>query len=117
MKTILYLALGLALVQAVPAAAQTVTRTDGVQETVSLKGLDLNSPDGARAALARLQAAARRVCGPEPSFRDLERSQAFKACVDQTLNQAVAGLGNDEVDALHGGAPQRASAETVPPRS
>jgi UrcA family protein len=53
---------------------------------VSLVGLDLSTPDGARDARERIRKAARDLCARNPSQRSLERS--FDFCVDDVISAA-----------------------------
>jgi UrcA family protein len=56
---------------------------------VSLAGLDLSTPDGARAARERLRGTARRLCGQVADDLDLSHQSNFVACVDETLATAL----------------------------
>jgi UrcA family protein len=96
-----------------PALAQTA---DGRQATVSLKGLDLNSREGATMFLHRLQAATAKVCGPAPDIRDLERQDAFNTCLARTKSDAIARLNNAEVSAVASGAAQEAATDSAKPK-
>jgi UrcA family protein len=59
---------------------------------VSYAGLDLNTPAGQASLKARLSAAARDVCGPEPDNRDLRASMDFHACRKMALKAALAAV-------------------------
>jgi UrcA family protein len=86
-----------------PAVAQTHDRR---QETISVKGLDLNSREGVMLFMHRLDAAAAKVCGPRPDFRELEQSDAFNTCVLQAKGDAIAHLNNAQVNAVASGVRQ-----------
>jgi len=59
--------------------------------TVSIRDLDLTSSAGLRAAHARLDAAARRVCG-HYDRRDPDARRAWKRCHESALSAAVAAF-------------------------
>ena len=59
---------------------------------VSLAGLDLSTPDGARAARERLHATARRLCAQVADNLDLSHQSNFVACVDDALAAALTAL-------------------------
>jgi len=86
-----------ALGLAAPAAAQSAVR-------VGYSDLNLQSPNGAKVMLARLDAAAPRACGPAPKARDRARATVYGACVNETVGGAVAALGAPLVTAAYGGA-------------
>jgi UrcA family protein len=92
LPTIALLALSV-LASAAEAAAPTrdtapVTRS----AKVSLAGLDLSTPDGARAARERLHATARRLCAQVADNLDLSHQSNFVACVDEALAAALTAL-------------------------
>ncbi len=70
-------------------------------ETVSYADLDLGHDAGARALLARISSAAKRVCGPAPETH--ESPAPFKKCVDRAVEHAVSEVDRPTVNALHGG--------------
>jgi len=82
----------LALCLLASAAVATPT-TDAAPVTrsakVSLAGLDLSTPDGARAARERLRGTARRLCAQVADDLDLSHQSNFVACVDETLAAAL----------------------------
>ena len=96
-----------------PAVAQTA---DARQATISLKGLDLNSREGAVIFLYRLQAATAKICGPAPDIRDLERQDAFNTCMTRTKADAIAHLNNAEVTAVASGVSQEAATDSPKPK-
>jgi UrcA family protein len=68
-----------------PSDTAPVTRS----AKVSLAGLDLSTPDGARAARERLRVTARRLCARVADDLDLSHHANFVACVDETLAAAL----------------------------
>lgn len=100
MKTLLT-ALALAAFAAFPmnAGAQPSDR----EITVSYDDLNLNSKAGAAVLLARISAAAERVCGPQPSLLDLGSQQVYDRCVKETMDRAVADVGAPLVAELYRG--------------
>ena len=77
--------------------------------TVSYADLDLTETAGARTLYARLKAAAREACGPEPSLRDLRSSADYQACYERALNKAVHGVDSQRLHALHAAGKDRSS--------
>ena len=61
-------------------------------EVVSYADLNLNTADGRAVLMARIQRAAEQVCGPEPDSRDLKPLMAFRRCMSQAVNTAVAAI-------------------------
>jgi UrcA family protein len=68
-------------------AAETAPVTRSAK--VSLAGLDLSTPEGARAARERLRETARRLCTQVADDLDLSHQPNFVACVDETLAAAL----------------------------
>lgn len=56
---------------------------------VSLAGLDLATPAGARAALERLKIAAQHLCWELGDVRKISYQATYNACVNETLTDAV----------------------------
>ncbi len=83
------------------AAPAATNEGDVVFVKVSLAGLDMNSPAGAKVALRRIQAAAGQICGEDSSDRLAGHAQ-YRACLDQITNRAVVRLANPMVTALNG---------------
>ena len=81
------------------AAAQPV-------DTISLKvfvgDLNISNEAGAKVALERIRAAARSICGSEPSA-PLSRTMVYAPCVRNITDRAVASLDSPVVTALNGG--------------
>ena len=90
------IAAGLAFVQ--PASAQTEDAAASVRVTYA--DLNLQTHAGARAMLARLEAAAGRVCGNEPDIRDLARATPYQRCKAAALDAAVRQLDAPLVTAM-----------------
>ena len=77
-----------------PALAQPA-QTDGDaprRAVVSYADLNLNTAVGHAVLVARIQRAAEQVCGPEPDSRDLKPLMAFRRCMSQTVDTAVAAI-------------------------
>jgi UrcA family protein len=99
--------------EAAPAPAiGTVTRS----VTVRYDDLDLTREAGARALYARLNAAAKRVCGSS-ELRDLQSQRAWRQCYSAALGDAVGRSGNARVAALHEEAAGGKLRKPAPPRT
>lgn len=59
-------------------------------ETVSYADLDLSRDAGVRTLMARLNGAARNVCGPMPDPR--EWASPYQACVNSAVDRALADV-------------------------
>jgi UrcA family protein len=68
---------------------------------VSYADLNLSTKAGLEAMYARLEAAAKDVCGEEPMLIELTRHKAYESCVDSTLAAAVSGVRSASLAALH----------------
>jgi len=93
------------------ATAQTPARIPVSQlshEEVVYSDLDVSTQEGARALLKRLDNAARRVCGAEPSRSPLQPRliMTYERCVSDALDASVAQVNAPLVVALHTGAPE-----------
>ena len=93
------------------ATAQTPERIPASQishEQVVYSDLNLSTQDGARALLKRLDNAAKRVCGAEPSRSPLQPRLviAYERCVSDAVDASVAQVNAPLVVALHTGAPE-----------
>jgi UrcA family protein len=91
-------ALGFAAVS--PAAAAD---PDIVSVRVPIADLNLHSGAGAAAALYRIRAAARTICGADSGRLPLARAALQSACVKSTVDRAVARLDAPMVTALNAG--------------
>jgi UrcA family protein len=68
---------------------------------VSLTDVDLGSDEGAKVALQRIRAAARRVCSEDPGIRNLDLTYPYVACLNATVDHAVGVLNSARVTALN----------------
>jgi UrcA family protein len=82
--------------QAAPVLAQSFNDPAQVSVRVKLADLNLQSADGARTALHRIQAAAATICGPEPTAREIMVAGRHP-CAPDIVAAAVAKLGNSRV--------------------
>ncbi len=73
-------------------------------EAVSYADLNLTTNNGARALLHRIDLAAKRVCGPEPSNSPLQpRLRTFyRECVAASVDATVARIGSPLLSAMNG---------------
>ena len=71
------------------ADAPTAPRADTLSTRVSLAGLDLSTPDGARMAYDRLTAAAEHLCMQLSSDHKSAFRETYVECVHETLADAV----------------------------
>lgn len=84
----------------------------GKRIVVSTGDLDLSHQAGARVLIARIEAAATKVCGGLPDIRDLERRNIYLKCMDATMDRAVASVNAPVVAVLTGRPlPRQASAD------
>ncbi|MGH8236598.1 MAG: UrcA family protein [Steroidobacteraceae bacterium] len=70
-------------------------------EPVSFADLDLSKPAGAQTLYKRIQAAARRVCGPADRYTHLTPSKVFRECYETAIADAVAQVDRPSLTALH----------------
>ena len=82
-----------------------IERGDNVTVRVSIAALNLAPAAGARSALARVTAAARDICGPQPAITELARQRLYKACVASKVDKAVADIGSPLLASLTHHAP------------
>ncbi len=66
---------------------------------VSVAGIDSQSTSGARILLQRIETAAGKVCGGEPS-QVLDRKRIYKPCVHEVTARTVASMNNPRLAAL-----------------
>jgi len=59
---------------------------------VSYADLNLNTSGGQAVLTARIHRAAEAVCGPEPDSRDVKAQMAFRRCMKQSIDTAVAAV-------------------------
>jgi UrcA family protein len=85
--------------------AQAGARNAADQEvrhvTVRYSDLDLSAPDGMKVLYARLRGAAQSVCGYTTSTPEIRQQIAYHECFDHALDDAVRGIGNPDLQALH----------------
>jgi len=68
--------------------------------TVSFRDLDLTTPQGTAILYLRIRNAARSVCGPRDTVFVEERTR-WSECVDESIANAVAKVGNARLTAYH----------------
>jgi UrcA family protein len=73
-------------------------------ETISYADLNLGTSEGARTLLRRINLAARRVCGPEPSHSPLQPhlTAFYHRCVTDSVDVTVARIGSPLLSAMNG---------------
>ena len=76
---------------------------------VDYSDLDLTNQSGLKVLYARLQYAAERACGSVPASRSLQEHATFDKCYDQALNNAVVGVNDATLTAMHNRAMRRSS--------
>ena len=62
------------------------------QIVVSYDDINVRQPAGARILLARIDIAARDVCGPAPDMRQLGAWESYRACAKTAADNAMAAL-------------------------
>jgi UrcA family protein len=76
-----------------PALAASAQTDDAPrQAVVSYADLNLNTPGGQAVLVARIHRAAQAVCGPEPDSHDVKAQMAFRACMQHSVDTAVAAI-------------------------
>jgi UrcA family protein len=90
-------AAALSVLAGATAHAQTVDLQVRSQ-TVSYADLDLSQAAGVNTLMARINGAAKNVCGPAPDAR--EWHTAYQACIQSAVNQAVSEVSRS-VEANH----------------
>ena len=76
---------------------------------VDYSDLDLTNRDGAKTLYARLQYAAERACGGEPTARELWAKQIYEQCFEHALNDAVLNIDDATLRAVHDNASRRST--------
>jgi UrcA family protein len=73
-------------------------------ESVSYADLDLATSDGARTLLRRIDHAAQRVCGPEPSRSSLQPhlTAFYQRCVRDSVDATVVRIDSPLLSAMNG---------------
>jgi UrcA family protein len=103
MKTLMMIG---ALALSTPALADvrpSPENPDRLQTTIRHDDLNLARPHHAAVMLARIETAAKAVCGGAPAPNELMKSKLFRACMAETTDQAVAKLDAPLVTARHAG--------------
>src|SRR5271170_6121474 len=71
-----------------PIYCRAAETTAPVSRNVSYAGIDLNTPEGARALYGRLKSAARSLCGSsDPVY--VAASWVYRGCIEDALARAV----------------------------
>lgn len=83
------------------APVHAADRSGPPQVTVNYRDLNLNTPEGAGTLLARIRAAAQRVCGTPSERLDLQHT--WQVCYDGSVNAAVAAVDSPILSALASG--------------
>ena len=91
----------LSLALAGPVLAQPVVQT----LHVAIADVNTQTESGARTLLARIDHAARTVCGPAPETRELTEQSQYRACVAQAKDNAVNSLNLPVLQALYNNQP------------
>ena len=88
-----------------PALASSEVALKGRMEKVPYEDLNVDRKRGAEILYQRLQQASKRVCGVESirTVRGARIEADQRSCYRQTLEQAVAEVDSDALDAVHGG--------------
>ena len=73
-------------------------------EAISYSDLNLSTSDGARTLLRRIDLAAKRVCGPEPSHSPLQPhlTAFYERCVTDSVDATVARIDSPLLTAMRG---------------
>ena len=73
-------------------------------EAVSYADLNLATSDGAHTLLQRIDLAAKRVCGPEPSHSPLQphATAFYQRCVMDSVDATVTRIGSPLLSAMNG---------------
>src|SRR5215469_12722688 len=87
-------------IQEVVVTANKAVGAETHSETVKFADLDLSKSEGLKTLLSRIRAAAGEVCAPKPEPNDTNGNTAYKKCVGDAVNQAVAKVGNPGLTAL-----------------
>jgi UrcA family protein len=89
-----------------PASSPVVAKS----VVVHYADLNLGATEGAKTLYARLSSAASEACGGEQYKVDLRRDRAYRACYEQTLDEAVTKIDSQQLQALHA---ERTSSRSV----
>jgi UrcA family protein len=105
----------LALSGGAASAASPQTDFDQVAVKVSYAGLDINSEEGARILLHRIDRAAGEVCGGPPSNRQ-DRLRWYRPCKKEVVQRTVSGINSPTLRALAGVESPMTVAQQTPSR-
>ena len=86
--------------EVVVTAGKAAVGTESHSKTVKFADLDLSKSEGQKTLLSRIRSAAGEVCAPRPETKDTKGSTAYKKCVGDAVNGAVAKVGNPGLTAL-----------------
>jgi UrcA family protein len=88
-----------------PAFASSDAGLKGRAEKVSYSDLNVDKENGAEILYRRLQQASKRVCGVESirTVRGARIEAEQRSCYHESLNQAVAEIGSETLNAIHDG--------------
>jgi UrcA family protein len=77
-----------------PALARPAQTDDAAprQAAASYADLKLDTAQGQAILVARIHSAAEAVCGPEPDSRDVKAQMAFRGCMKQSVDTAMASI-------------------------
>jgi UrcA family protein len=87
------------------AAAFAATPDDQITIRVSVGDLNLSSEAGAQAALARIHHAAQDICGGDGNRTSLTEQAKLHACIDSTVERAMAASNLPTLIAVSHGRP------------
>jgi len=82
-------------------AGEQAPTADHKSSVVRYDDLSLETAAGVKTLYARLSNAANQVCGSAPGTVELRARMAFRTCYDSALTDAVAKIGNRNLQALH----------------
>jgi UrcA family protein len=94
-------ATALSLALAGPVLAQPVVQS----LHVAIADVNTQTESGARTLLARIDHAARTVCGPAPESREISEQSRFRTCVSEAKANAVNSLNLPMVQAIYNNQP------------
>lgn len=76
-----------------PALAQSAQHDEDVRRmAVSYADIKIDTPAGQAVLMGRIHHAAEMVCGPSPDLHEVKAVMAFKRCMKQSVDTAVASI-------------------------
>lgn len=87
-------------IQEVVVTAGKAVGAETRSQTVKFGDLDLSKSEGLKTLLSRIRGSAGEVCAPKPETNDTTGSTAYKKCVGDAVNGAVAKVGNPGLTAM-----------------